>query len=234
MYFGAQKYQQLDLIKLYHGIVKREKLDEVKQRAGNYFGGLTPDIYGAVALSLICEKVAKIHMPITISGICKTSGSNDSATGKHTGILEDAPHFRGHDSYLWDSKVPKFYSVETIWADTALHALNDFESKKLYDRFNMATLNMYCKKKYKDYMETIDKHCKENNVSKVKMFIQYLKIYVFDKFMRIFRRVTRKKGDVIKKYVIVDIKEAEKISLEEIEKNITIKGVIDKINNLDI
>ena len=74
-----------------------------------------------------------MNYPITVSGICPTSGSADSATGRHTGKLEDAPHFRGHASYEWDNKAPAIYSVESIWGETVLKALKDFNDIKSYE-----------------------------------------------------------------------------------------------------
>lgn len=234
MYYGAQKYQKLNLVKLYHGIVKKECLEKVKEKAGNYFRGLTPDIYGAVSLSLVCKRVVKINIPVTISGICNNSGSNDSATGKHTGELKDAPHFKGHEGYEWDIKIPKIYSVETIWADTALHALNNFGVTKLYEQFNIATLSMYCLKNYKNYKKIILQHNKDNNVSKFSLAKMYVYVYVYDYAIRILKRILRKKGDVIKKYNIIDIKEAERVSMDEIGKQINMEKLIQSIDTLVI
>ncbi len=161
---GAQRYQELDLPRVYHGIVKRSKLDEVKLVAGNYFAGLTPDIFIAVALACVCERVIRLSYPITLSGICPTSGSSDSATGRHTGNLKDAPHFRGHDKYEWDVKVPAFYSVETIWAETALHALKIFGKSELYNKFNIQYLDSLCLCKYPKYTDIIKQHAMEYEV----------------------------------------------------------------------
>ena len=129
---AGQDYQNLDLPRVYHGIAKRERLEEIRNIAGNYFKGLTPDIFIAVALASVCKNVIRINYPITISGICPRSGSSDSATGKHTGELRNAPHFRGHINYEWDKKVPAVYSVESIWAETALHALRTFNHSIYY------------------------------------------------------------------------------------------------------
>ena len=73
--------------------MKKECLEEIRTKTGRYFNGLSPDIYSVVALSLVSKNNVFIDYPFTISGICKTSGSADSATGRHTGKWEDAPHF---------------------------------------------------------------------------------------------------------------------------------------------
>ena len=114
---GGQNYQNCDMPRLYHGIIHRSLMDKVYAKTNYYFSGLTPDIYMATALTFVCEKSIKLGYPITISGICNGSGSANSAQGKHTGELEDAPHFIGHDNYEWEDILPRIYTVETIWAD---------------------------------------------------------------------------------------------------------------------
>lgn len=122
---GNYDYQGYPFPKIYHGIIKREKFDLVKAKTGHYFGGLTPDIYSAVALSFYIDHILYVNTPFTLPGTCARSGSADSLTGKHTGELKDAPHFNGHDHYEWDEAVPYVYSVDTIWAETAFKAIKE-------------------------------------------------------------------------------------------------------------
>lgn len=158
---GIQNYYSYDIPRLYHGIVRREVLDTIKASTGHYFGGLTPDMYMAVALSLTCKKVLRVNYSVTISGICPTSGSSDSATGKHTGELKDAPHFRGHETYEWDELIPAFYSVDTIWADTLLHALKEFGRVDLEKFFNLSLFSGLCINTYPEYSCLLLQHAKD-------------------------------------------------------------------------
>lgn len=105
---GCQKYLKSELVKIYHGIVHRKHMEKIKSITGEFFDGLSPDIFAAVSLSIIVPKIISIDYPLTISGICRNSGSADSATGKHTGQLKDAPHFKGHLNYKWSEEVPEF------------------------------------------------------------------------------------------------------------------------------
>lgn len=155
---GVQNYTDLDMPRLYHGIVRKDVLKRIKDTAGTYFGGLTPDMYMATALSLVCQNVIRVDYSVTISGICSISGSSDSATGKHTGELSQAPHFRGHDNYKWDELIPAFYSVDTIWADTLLHTLRDFNRVDLITQFNKSIFAGICLEKYPEYRNLILKH----------------------------------------------------------------------------
>lgn len=122
---GDFDYQKYFFPKVYHGLIRRSKMDEYKMTTGKYFGGLTPDIYSAVSLSFVVKRHIHINYPFTLPGMCAKSGSADSLSGRHTGKLKDAPHFTGHDNYLWDSEIPYVYSVQTIWAETAFKALKD-------------------------------------------------------------------------------------------------------------
>lgn len=122
---GNYDYQNHPFPKIYHGIVKREKIDMIKAKTGHIFGGLTPDIYSAVALSFYIDSILYVNAPFSLPGTCAKSGSADSLTGRHTGELKDAPHFRGHDNYVWDEAIPYVYSVNTIWAETAFKAIKE-------------------------------------------------------------------------------------------------------------
>lgn len=159
---GCQDYLSFNLAKVYHGIIKRTVLEEIRSRTGIYIGGLSPDIYLSIAASLLVEKVLIIDYPLTISGICKKSGSSDSATGRHTGELQQAPHFRGHLKYRWSDKVPAFYSVETIWADSALAAISDLKFDNLVKYFRVDVLSAYCLKGYPEFKESILKNLAKN------------------------------------------------------------------------
>lgn len=158
---GCQEYLERDLAKLYHGLIKRSDLEAVRDAAGHYFGGLSPDIYAAVSLSTLIGEVVCLDYPLTISGICKTSGSADSATGRHTGKLEDAPHFVGHDSYDWAPEVPPFYSVATIWADSSLAALRELDRTDLVGEFDVAALAGHCLRQFPEFADLVTGHYHE-------------------------------------------------------------------------
>ena len=113
------------LPRLYHGIVKKSKLDEIKRQGLHVFGGISPDIYSTIILSLYIKKNYVLDFPFTIAGACPGSGSSDSSKGKHCGELKDAPHFKGIKNYKWPEILPKYYSVETVWAEAALQAFKD-------------------------------------------------------------------------------------------------------------
>lgn len=166
-----QGYQQIGVPRIYHGIISRKCLDDVKRHTGSYFNGLSPDIYMSVALCFTCKKVVKINYPITISGICPRSGSADSATGRHTGELKDAPHFRGHDKYSWAKEIPYLYTVETIWAESGMKALRQFSNEKA-DRFSLRRMAIVIYSNYPQFRKRCKMFLKGNGIISTGIFFQ--------------------------------------------------------------
>jgi glycosyltransferase involved in cell wall biosynthesis len=194
---GLWKYGESDLVRLYHGIVKREYINEMKERTGKYIGGLSPDIYSSMTLSCLVPSVLSIEYPLTIPGICKESSSADSATGKHTGELKDAPHFVGHYNYVWNAEVPPFYSIDTIWADSGLAALKAFKEYSLLTYFDVTALSVKCLRYYPEFRDIIVRNYCDNykrrsyTESLFKLWIGFVYSEIVG---RIVARVTRK-GD---------------------------------------
>ncbi|MGL6065565.1 MAG: glycosyltransferase family 2 protein [Cetobacterium sp.] len=249
---GCQDYLLLGTAKLYHGIVKKECLDKIKEKTGKYFGGLTPDIYMATALSLVADEIIEINFPLTVPGVCKGSGSSDSATGKHTGMLEEAPHFKGHKNYSWSELIPKFYSVETIWAESSVTALEECGEKELLEKFNLEFLTLSCLLKYPKYKEFIVKNYKNNffKNSRKKIIIKnilHFNVYNIKKFFTKVRNKSLRILNVLVKKLkkedsiycelsnVKNISEAVEIINEKLNKeNINIKKIIvdlEKITN---
>jgi len=180
---AGQEYQIADLARLYHGMLRK---DVIKSNIeGKFFGGLTPDIYIAVSASLQAKNVIRTTFPITISGICEKSGSSDSATGLHKGKLSDAPHFKGHENYVWEKLIPQIYSVETIWAETVIKALRDFEMEMMIDKFNIKYLEFLLIEKYSNLLK--ESQYQKNNSILVNLYFKYKIIY-----NKIIRRIVRK------------------------------------------
>ena len=140
---GFLGYQMYNLPRTYHGIIRKSCMDEVKSISGRYFGGLTPDIYSTIALSCVVKKHYVIDYPFSIAGACPASATVNATVGGHTGKLEDAPHFKNRGTYHWENTVPAYYSVETIWAESAIKALKCLNRADLLSKFNMYKLYVY-------------------------------------------------------------------------------------------
>ena len=181
---GALDYLSMGFPKLYHGIVKMECLERIKDKTGNYLGGLSPDIYAAITLACTVKSHVVIDFPLTIAGSCKQSTTIASVKGKHSGNLKNAPHFRDRGIYIWDSLIPPIYSIETIWAETALKALEDMKRTDLrilfnVDVFTIKNILRNTNKSTYFVFETI-KHLKKNKTN----VLRYLKlVFLFFNFI---------------------------------------------------
>lgn len=152
---GLISYQSFKLPKLYHGLVRRDKLEIIKKKTGHIIGGLSPDIYLAVGLSFIIDKCEMCYFPLTIQGISPSSTAYAGMHGTHKGNLSQAPHLYKRGEYKWNERIPKVYSVETIWADSALCAIEEIseDSKLWIELFN------------KNYFDTVF-HLNNSNIKK--------------------------------------------------------------------
>jgi len=207
---GGQEYQKYGMPRLYHGIVHRELLEKIECKTGNYFGGLTPDIYMAVALSFVCDKALRLNYPVTISGVCSGSGSANSATGKHTGKLSDAPHFIGHESYEWSKEVPEIYTVETIWADTALHAVEDFNAAEKKN-FSIKAMISVCYFKYPQFRTELENFRKKHGISICSVYITAMIKRIRYFVTAACGRFKRNKYNFFRHYNVENISAAEEI-----------------------
>jgi len=142
---GGVYYLTFHLPKLYHGLVRRNCLNDIHKKVGAYFGGLSPDIFAVLAISEAANKVVFIDYPLTIPGACKVSSSvAEGQIKKHSKRLEDAPQFRDRGEYHWCELVPRVYCPETIWVDSAVAALRAMGRDDLVQALNLPKLAAYC------------------------------------------------------------------------------------------
>ncbi len=221
--YGSIDYTQLKLAKLYHGLVKKSILDKINFISGNYVGGLTPDIYLAVSLSLLSDSLYYIDLPLTIAGVCPQSGSAYSSNKLHVGKYEDAPHLFGRVNYKWSNLIPKFYSVETIWADSALAAIKDIYFSNYINYFSTFFLHLFLFLKYKAFRKIIFNSFKFNtkNISALQfsyIFLISLSQYFSYYFFKIFLKIKRLKNRKVFLNGIDDIKDATMLYLRYLER----------------
>ena len=97
---GIIHYQKYNLPRVYHGIIKKEVMDNIYKKIGSYFGGLSPDIYSTVALSSLIKKHILVDSAFSIAGVCPQSTTSQSMLGGHRGELKDAPHLKNKEDYF--------------------------------------------------------------------------------------------------------------------------------------
>lgn len=219
---GGQNYLSMDLVKAYHGIVKRELFDRIYEKTGKYCGGLSPDMYLCTSLSLIVDKLVCLDMPMTIGGVCRQSTSGDSANRINFGPLDSAPHFVGQE-YTWSDKVPVYYCGQTIWADTMMHALDDNEATELREQFGIEAITAYCLAERHGYDECIMDNFKKNHgdINKLKKLIKKRKndrmVLQIKKFIIFFMKLFRKEIADIEIKGVGNIIDAEEIFFQKLQ-----------------
>lgn len=154
---GGCNYTEKDLIGSYHGLVSLELMKRVKEITGVFYGGLSPDMFSVACLNLINDiRFAVVDYPISLPGVCPSSGTAMSYSGKHVGDIKSAPHLELLPDYQWSEEVPKFYSVETIWAETMLDGIRKMGRDDLINRyFNAYALNYYIFKNNSKYRKDV-------------------------------------------------------------------------------
>lgn len=118
---GIIDYQQYCLPRLYHGLIRTDVLDMIRKKTGHVIGGLSPDIYLAISSSFYIDEYIITDFPISVQGACVQSTSVGNPRGK----FEDMPHLWNRGEYHWDILIPKYNSSQTIWAETALKAIDE-------------------------------------------------------------------------------------------------------------
>jgi len=138
---GIVNYMFFDLPKSYHGFVKRDIMLKIKDITGNFYGGLSPDIFSVVAISLLSKNHYTVDKPLTIGGVCRQSTTADQISGAHCGPLEKMPHLQNRKiPYQWDKDVPEFYSVTTTWGDSGLNSIGAMNKSEYRKYFNIYPL----------------------------------------------------------------------------------------------
>jgi glycosyltransferase involved in cell wall biosynthesis len=141
---GALYYHAFYLPRLYHGLVRRRCLEDIRERAGAYFAGLSPDIFSAVAISEIARRVVFIDYPLTIPGVCPGSGSTFQQKKGFGGRIEDSFLMRDRGDYKWCDLIPRVYTAETVWAESAIVAVRAMGREDLVRELNLPKLAAYC------------------------------------------------------------------------------------------
>lgn len=144
----------------YHGIVKRDFLEEVRSRTGAYFHGSSPDMSGAVSLACLVERYCEVDIPLTIPGVSGGSNSGRSAMNTHKGELASETQTSGFQEQGWTTGVPRFFSVETVWAHAGLSSLERL-SPDLSHSFNFPHLLALCHARHPEFKLAIEEATQE-------------------------------------------------------------------------
>lgn len=143
------------LPKIYHGIVKKSTLEKIHKLSGAYFHGSSPDVSGAIGLSMCCKKFLVVDYPLTIPGASGGSNTGRSAMNTHKGKLDQESQTKSFETSGWTKGVPRFFSVETVWAHAALETVRHIAPHQV-DSFNFARLIAICHVLHPEYTVEIN------------------------------------------------------------------------------
>lgn len=122
--------------RLYHGIVSRKSLDKLYTICSSYFPGPSPDMANAVALSVFIERHVYFDSPIIIAGAGFNSAGGAGARKSHIGKLEELPFLPKNTVNDWEITIPKIWTGQTIWAESAIKALRATNNERYIKFFN--------------------------------------------------------------------------------------------------
>jgi glycosyltransferase involved in cell wall biosynthesis len=178
----------LKLPKFYHGIVRRDVLDEIKEATGTYLPGPSPDIAFSTALSLVLDKYYYINFPLSVFGASSNSGGGLTARKQHFGKIEDQKFLPKNMIDNWDQWIPKVWSEKTIYAQSVTDVLKVFKSKKKFNylsfyanmlayepylaNFLMPAMKLYCGSNMYYYVKIVALYFKKG----IGIFLRKLKI----------------------------------------------------------
>jgi hypothetical protein len=143
------------LPKIYHGLVRRALMEAVRERSGAFFHGSSPDVSGAVGLAICAERFLVVDYPLTIPGASGGSNTGRSALNQHKGKLEAEDQTKGFREKGWSPGVPRFFSVETVWAHAALETLSRMLPEAV-PRYGFVRLIALCRLRHAEYRAEID------------------------------------------------------------------------------
>lgn len=135
--------------RIYHGLVRRDLLDKVRDKYGAIFGGVSPDIYSATLLSLEATRVYYIDLPFVIPGASIKSTAGQGTNRKDRGRLHSVDHIKRFGSELkWNPLIPEFYGPQNVWSYSMLCALNKANIKIKPNYINLYLKNLICNRIY--------------------------------------------------------------------------------------
>lgn len=149
-----------EMPRCYHGVVRRDLLEKVRERTGAYFHGSSPDMSGAVAMACLADRYCEVDLPLTIPGVSGGSNSGRSAMNAHKGELSAETQTSGFQDAGWTLGVPRFFAVETVWAHAGLETLSRMQPQDV-PKFAYARLLALCRVRHPEFAQAIDRAEKE-------------------------------------------------------------------------
>lgn len=105
-----------EMPRAYLGIISRNVAQQVQQKYGALFGGVSPDVYSSHLISSIAKKVIRLDYPMIIPGATPASTSAQRAERSDVGDIKANDHTGRFKDIDWHSQIPQYYAPYTVWA----------------------------------------------------------------------------------------------------------------------
>jgi glycosyltransferase involved in cell wall biosynthesis len=128
---GAVHYY--DLPRMYHGLTRRSVLERIKQQTGAYLVGSCPDMAFCVSAALVLDSYYYLNFPVSIFGGSRNSAAGWVAKKVHYARLEEVAFLPSNINAIWNKNIPRYWSANTIYAQTTCEVLQSFKSDKEVD-----------------------------------------------------------------------------------------------------
>lgn len=127
----------------YHGIVRRDTLEKIYNICGTYFPGQSPDIANGVALSLVTDSYYHVSFPIVIPGAGSRHGGDIGKMKNHAAEIDDVPFLSPTAKKEWEKQIPRIWTGETIWCESAVKALRNMGHAEMVKDVNFEVMYAY-------------------------------------------------------------------------------------------
>ena len=156
--WGCQDIKYLP--RIYHGIIRRSVLEEIKRTTGSYFPGPSPDMANAVSALLLIKRYIYIRLPLIVSGYSFKSAGGMGLRGAHSGKLSGVKQLPANAEAEWSSRIPKVWLGYTVWPESAEKAFTQMKQESYIDRINYYAMYAKIYLRYSDYRKMVMENVK--------------------------------------------------------------------------
>ncbi|WP_411029403.1 glycosyltransferase family 2 protein [Spongiimicrobium sp. 3-5] len=200
---------------LYHGIVSRAVLDRIYAKTNSYFPGPSPDMANAIALCFYVDNYKFLDFPVVVSGKSSSSIGGQGVLHKHIARIEDVAHLPSSTKNNWSTKIPKYWTGPTIWAESTIKSLEACGRSSKMNRMDFSHLYAELFVFEFKYRKQIFKNF-GHSIYSASFFINLVKIFIKRTFTFILNKT---KVKINSRNGVKDIGQAIAILEKEVDKN---------------
>lgn len=176
----------------YHGIVRREYYEMIYKKCGTHFPGPSPDIASAMALALLNPVYAFAEIPVIIAGASKHHNGGAHNMKSNASEIDKIPFLPQNAAKDWEKMIPKIWTGETIWCESAVKALRHMGRTDLVEKVNYE----YLYAKFITYHFPLRKMAWDLSNHKLKLCLRVIELYFIRLFKVSKRLVALKSGKI--------------------------------------